>query len=205
MATGHDGGTVTEARIDGDDVADDIHRERQAEVAHPAHHQVAPVAVLVGQGQAAVPAVAGLADLGEGLQAAQEPVDVDPQVTRTAARRIAHVPMLIDTPGGVNDPTGEPTIGAAMGIVHIEFFVEPFSEGSPGPHVEAAVTAFEDRGFATEVGPFATTAAGDPEQLAEAVAVMIRDAMRAGATRIALRLERPGPERPDAAPQSGDG
>ena len=102
-------------------------------------------------------------------------------------------------------PTGQPAIGTAMGIVQIEFFVEPFSEGSPGPHVEAAVTAFEDRGIATEVGPFATTAAGDPEQLAEAVAVMIRDAMRAGATRIALRLERPGPERPDAAPQSGDG
>ena len=109
------------------------------------------------------------------------------------------MPMLIDTPGGVNDPTGEPTIGAAMGIVHIEFFVEPFSEGSPGPHVAAAIAAFEDLGIATEVGPFATTASGDPELLAQAVAVMIRDATRAGATRIALRLERP-----DAPAPPGD-
>ena len=87
-----------------------------------------------------------------------------------------------------------------MGIVHIEFFVEPFSEGSPGPHVEAAVAAFEDLGIATEVGPFATTAAGDPETMAQAVATMIRESMRAGATRIAVRLERPGAPAPD-----GDG
>lgn len=113
--------------------------------------------------------------------------------------------MLMDAPEGVNDPTGQPEIGAAMAIVHIEFFVEPFSEGSPGPHVEAAIAAFEDLGIATDVGPFATTASGDPEQLAQAVAVMIRDATRAGATRIALRLERPGLERPDAPAQAGDG
>lgn len=92
-----------------------------------------------------------------------------------------------------------------MGIVHIEFFVEPFSEGSPGPHVEAAIAAFEDLGIATDVGPFATTASGEPEQLAQAVAVMIRDATQAGATRIALRLERPGLERRDAPAQAGDG
>lgn len=113
--------------------------------------------------------------------------------------------MLMDAPEGVNDPTGQPEIGAAMEIVHIEFFVEPFSEGSPGPHVEAAIAAFEDLGIATDVGPFATTASGDPEQLAQAVAVMIRDATRAGATRIALRIERPGLERPDAPAQAGDG
>ncbi len=78
-----------------------------------------------------------------------------------------------------------------MGIVHIEFFVEPFSEGSPGPHVAAAIAAFERLGVTTEVGPFGTTASGDVEQLAEGAATMIRDALEAGATRIALRLERP--------------
>ena len=52
----------------------------------------------------------------------------------------------------------ESAIGAAMDVVHIEFFVEPFSEGAPGPHVEAAVAAFADLGLETEVGPFATTA-----------------------------------------------
>lgn len=76
--------------------------------------------------------------------------------------------------------------------IYIEFFVEPFEEGAPGPHVEAAVAAFEDLDIPTEVGPFATTASGDPEQVARAVAAMIRESMRAGATRIALRIERAG-------------
>ncbi|MCY3561255.1 MAG: thiamine-binding protein [bacterium] len=84
-----------------------------------------------------------------------------------------------------------------MATAHIEFFVEPFSEGAPGPHVAAAVAAFESLGIATEVGPFGTTASGEVELLAQAVAVMIRDAAAAGATRIALRLERPGPESPE--------
>ena len=85
-----------------------------------------------------------------------------------------------------------------MDTVHIEFFVEPFSEGSPGPHVEAAIAAFSDLGLETEVGPFATSASGDSERIAQATAVMVREALTAGATRIALRLER----RPDTQPAS---
>ncbi|MCE2532376.1 MAG: thiamine-binding protein [Acidimicrobiia bacterium] len=85
-----------------------------------------------------------------------------------------------------------------MDTVHIEFFVEPFNEGSPGPHVEAAVAAFSDLGLETEVGPFATSASGDSERIAQATAVMVREALMAGATRIALRLER----RPDTQPAS---
>ena len=87
-----------------------------------------------------------------------------------------------------------------MDMVHIEFFVEPFNEGSPGPHVEAAVAAFNDLGLEPEVGPFATTASGDSERIAQATAVMVREALMAGATRIALRLER----HPDA-PAATDG
>lgn len=75
-------------------------------------------------------------------------------------------------------------------MVHIEFFVEPFKEGTPGPHVEAAVRAFSEVGLATEVGPFATTATGDIEQTACATSAMVREALGAGATRIVLRLER---------------
>ena len=88
-----------------------------------------------------------------------------------------------------------------MDKVHIEFFVEPFKEGTPGPHVAAAVAAFSEVGLEPEVGPFATTATGDVEVAARAISAMIRDALRAGATRIVLRLERP----PEAAPGSGAG
>ena len=85
---------------------------------------------------------------------------------------------------------GLPRIGAAMDTVHIEFFVEPFSEGAPGRHVQAAVAAFEDRGLETDVGPFATTASGEIEPTADATAAMVRDALGAGATRITIHIER---------------
>lgn len=87
-------------------------------------------------------------------------------------------------------------------MVHIEFFVEPFKEGTPGPHVEAAVTAFSDAGLEPEVGPFATTATGDIERAAQATSAMVREALRAGATRIVLRLER-HPEVPPATDADG--
>ncbi|MCY3786103.1 MAG: thiamine-binding protein [bacterium] len=89
-----------------------------------------------------------------------------------------------------------------MGIVHIEFFVEPFKEGAPGPHVAAAVAAFADAGLEPEVGPFATTAAGDIDQAATATAAMVSAALQAGATRIVLRLER-DPRDPAAGEADG--
>ena len=81
-------------------------------------------------------------------------------------------------------------VGGVVDIIHIEFFVEPFKEGTPGPHVEAAVAAFADAGLQPEVGPFATTATGDIDQAAAATSAMVREALQAGATRIVLRLER---------------
>lgn len=88
-----------------------------------------------------------------------------------------------------------------MDKVHIEFFVEPFREGAPGPHVEAAIAAFAEAGLETEVGPFATNASGDIEQAAQATSVMVTEALRAGATRIVLRLERHA-EAPPAGAES---
>lgn len=81
-------------------------------------------------------------------------------------------------------------VGDVVGMVHIEFFVEPFKEGTPGPHVQAAVTAFSDAGMEPEVGPFATTATGEVDQVARATSAMVREALLAGATRIVLRVER---------------
>lgn len=81
-------------------------------------------------------------------------------------------------------------VGDAVDTIHIEFFVEPFNEGTPGPHVEAAVATFAEAGLQPEVGPFATTATGDIDQAATATSAMVRAALQAGATRIVLRLER---------------
>ena len=68
----------------------------------------------------------------------------------------------------------------------VEFLVEPFVEGHPGPHVNAAVRAFQGGTIEVEVGPFASVAHGNVEQLATAISRMIVDSLAEGAT--ALRL-----------------
>lgn len=70
----------------------------------------------------------------------------------------------------------------------VEFLVEPFSEGSPGEHVQAAVAAFEARSIPVELGPFSSVAAGDPNAVAQAVADMVLAAMAAGATSLRIHV-----------------
>ncbi len=69
-----------------------------------------------------------------------------------------------------------------------EFLVEPFTEGKPGPHVAAAVDAFTESGMSVELGPFASSAEGDTDEIADAVGAMIRASMRAGATAIRVQI-----------------
>ncbi|MGB5758353.1 MAG: helix-turn-helix domain-containing protein [Acidimicrobiales bacterium] len=69
-----------------------------------------------------------------------------------------------------------------------EFLVEPFTEGSPGAHVQAAVEAFAEHGLDVELGPFASVSAGGPDEIAGAVADMIRKSMAAGATSIRIHV-----------------
>jgi uncharacterized protein YqgV (UPF0045/DUF77 family) len=70
----------------------------------------------------------------------------------------------------------------------VEFTVEPFVEGDPGPHVGAAIDAVRATGVDVEVGPFGTTATGESEAVLEAVAELCRKATAAGAERISLQL-----------------
>jgi uncharacterized protein YqgV (UPF0045/DUF77 family) len=72
----------------------------------------------------------------------------------------------------------------------VEFTVEPFTEGSPGPHVRAAVEAAEAAGLTAEFGPFGTTVQGDDEAVLRAVDAVIRAAVGAGASRVSLQLTR---------------
>jgi uncharacterized protein YqgV (UPF0045/DUF77 family) len=49
-------------------------------------------------------------------------------------------------------------------MLSVEFTVEPFVEGRPGPHVTEAVAAVEKHGITVDFGPFGTVftvAAGD--------------------------------------------
>jgi uncharacterized protein YqgV (UPF0045/DUF77 family) len=73
----------------------------------------------------------------------------------------------------------------------VEFTVEPFVEGDPGPHVRAAVEAAERSGLAVDVGPFGTTVTGDDEHALAVVDAVVRAAVGAGATRVSLQVVRP--------------
>jgi uncharacterized protein YqgV (UPF0045/DUF77 family) len=72
----------------------------------------------------------------------------------------------------------------------VEFTVEPFVAGEPGPHVRAAIDAARRSGLVVEVGPFGTSVSGDDARLLDAVDAIVRAAVAAGATRVSLQLAR---------------
>jgi uncharacterized protein YqgV (UPF0045/DUF77 family) len=74
--------------------------------------------------------------------------------------------------------------------LQVEFTVEPFVPGAPGPHVQAAVAAAEGVGLDVEVGPFGTAVAGDDAAVLRAVDAIVRAAVGAGASRVSLQLAR---------------
>jgi uncharacterized protein YqgV (UPF0045/DUF77 family) len=70
----------------------------------------------------------------------------------------------------------------------VEFTIEPFVEGDPGPHVDAGIDAVRATGVDVEVGPFGTTATGEGDAVVDAIAALCREATAAGAERISLQL-----------------
>jgi hypothetical protein len=73
-------------------------------------------------------------------------------------------------------------------VHHLEFTIEPFVEGRPGPHVVAAVEAA--RGFATDVdfGPFGSSCVVSTDVVADVVAAVTRAAIAHGATHVSLHI-----------------
>jgi uncharacterized protein YqgV (UPF0045/DUF77 family) len=74
--------------------------------------------------------------------------------------------------------------------VRLEFTVEPFLEGSPGPHVQAAVNEARRQGLDPEMGPFGTTIDGEAAQLLPTLGAIVAAAVDAGASRVALAVSR---------------
>jgi len=74
--------------------------------------------------------------------------------------------------------------------VAVEFLIEPFVEGVPGSHVDAALAAFTSRGLSVDLGPFSSVSSGSLERIGEAIGAMVVDAMRGGATHINLSVAR---------------
>ena len=73
--------------------------------------------------------------------------------------------------------------------VRVEFIVEPFVIDDPGPHVTAAVGVAADAGLSPDMGPFATTATGDLNQVLGAIAELVRAGFANGATSVQFRVD----------------
>jgi uncharacterized protein YqgV (UPF0045/DUF77 family) len=68
--------------------------------------------------------------------------------------------------------------------VRLEFTVEPFVPGRPGPHVHAAIDAVRARGLAVEIGPFSSMTDGDGDEVAAAIRDLVTAAVANGASRL---------------------
>ena len=80
-------------------------------------------------------------------------------------------------------------LGSAwMGMVRLEFTVEPFRDGAPGPHVRAAIEAVTAAGLTADVGPFGTTVDGSDDDAFHAVRALLAAAFAHGATRVSLQV-----------------
>jgi len=75
--------------------------------------------------------------------------------------------------------------------LRIEFTVEPFRDGTPGPHVHAAVEAARGAGLPVDFGPFGSSVEGDDDRVLAAADSVVRAALGAGATRVSLQITRP--------------
>jgi len=74
--------------------------------------------------------------------------------------------------------------------VLVEFTIEPFVEGHPGPHVTAAIAAAEQLGVTVDVGPFGSSCSVDGDVPPDVVAAVVRAAFANGATHVSLHAER---------------
>jgi uncharacterized protein YqgV (UPF0045/DUF77 family) len=74
----------------------------------------------------------------------------------------------------------------------VEFTVEPFVEGKPGPHVTSAVAAVEAHGIAVEFGPFGSVFRVGEATMPSVIADMMRAAYSNGATFVSVSVARAG-------------
>lgn len=83
-------------------------------------------------------------------------------------------------------------------MAYVEFTIEPFVEGRPGPHVTAAIAAAEARGLEVEVGPFGSSVVVDLADVGGVIGVLTDAAMANGATHVSVHVAREVPTGPPA-------
>jgi uncharacterized protein YqgV (UPF0045/DUF77 family) len=70
----------------------------------------------------------------------------------------------------------------------LEFTVEPFVEGLPGPHVSAAIEAAQQMGGAIEFGPFGSTCSAPNDTMPDVISALVRAAFAHGASHISMHV-----------------
>ena len=83
-------------------------------------------------------------------------------------------------------------------MAYVEFTIEPFVEGRPGPHVIAAIAAAEVRGLDVEVGPFGSSVIVDLAEVGGVICALTDAAMANGATHVSVHVAREMPTGPPA-------
>jgi hypothetical protein len=73
-------------------------------------------------------------------------------------------------------------------VHHLEFTIEPFVEGRPGPHVVAAVDAARGLGVEVDFGPFGSGCTVSADLVPALVAAVTRAALEHGATHVSLHV-----------------
>jgi uncharacterized protein YqgV (UPF0045/DUF77 family) len=74
--------------------------------------------------------------------------------------------------------------------IRVEFTIEPFIEGTPGPHVKSALDQLRARGIEPDVGPFASTVEGEHHVILKALEPMITASLANGASNVALGVSK---------------
>ncbi len=80
--------------------------------------------------------------------------------------------------------------GYHRSVLLLEFTIEPFHEGNPGPHVRAAVAAAEALGVTVEFGPFGSSCTVTQEQVALVSGAIFAEAFANGASHVSMHAER---------------
>lgn len=70
----------------------------------------------------------------------------------------------------------------------VEFVIEPFNDGDPGPHVRAGIDAIEAKGLSVSMGPFGSSVEGDIGDVASAIDAMVQAAINDGADRVLVEI-----------------
>ncbi len=75
-------------------------------------------------------------------------------------------------------------------MIRVEFTIEPFVEGRPGAHVQAAVAAAQGLGAEVEFGPFGSSCEVEVALAGPLLSAVTEAALANGATHVSAHVER---------------